>query len=466
MNRQRHGGSATEDELIDRFNEIGAARVTTDMALAARSAPPGDGMHLNAGMDMKLRDTTTPVGVARKIEVVAADLRLKYFFLGEPQLVLFIHGKVSRNDGFKPFMFQRSRVFAEKRSGMAHTTVDVAASNGSRGSAAVRNLPPLLPVENMAQWESMVDGLIAAAAHMPAELVDGIEPFFSIQRKHYDKTHSKLRSMTWSKIYNDFLDRCDAHSSSVDERALNIRRVVPRWDEFPLKLSARMLLREDKLSEIADELNEEREARGANVSPSAQAKSAARTATAAAVDAERARAAKAEKTAAQKLKKEQEKAAKKLVADAKKGGGGGGGAGNAGGGGTGKAPACYDFIRDGSCSRGDACRFSHDPAACHAASAAPAAVSSMWGQKWKDRVNPQRGSDPAARVHGSKKFFFTGILAKDRWEICEQTAQKCFKRHVECNGRCKCALCSKPQGKKWPELVDEDMKASGHPSDG
>ena len=193
MNRQRYGGSATEDELIERFNEIGAARVTADMALAARSALPGDVMHLNAGMDMKLRDTTTPVGVARKIEVVAADLRLKYFFPGEPQLVLFMQGKVSRNGGFKPFMFQRSRAFAEKRSGMAHTTVGVAAANGSRGSAAVRNLPPLTPVENMEQWESMVDGLIAAAAHMPAELVDGIEPFFSIQRKHYDKTHSKLK---------------------------------------------------------------------------------------------------------------------------------------------------------------------------------------------------------------------------------------------------------------------------------
>lgn len=40
MNRQRYGGTATEDELIDRFNEIGADRVTTDMALAARSALP------------------------------------------------------------------------------------------------------------------------------------------------------------------------------------------------------------------------------------------------------------------------------------------------------------------------------------------------------------------------------------------------------------------------------------------
>jgi len=147
MNRQRHGGSATEDELIDRFNEIGADRATTDMALAARSALPGDVMHDNAGMDMKLRDTTTPVGVARKIEVVAADLRLKYFFPGEPQLVLLMHGKVGRNDGFKPFMFQRNRAFAEKRSGMAHATVDVASSNGALRSAAVRNLPPHQPVE-------------------------------------------------------------------------------------------------------------------------------------------------------------------------------------------------------------------------------------------------------------------------------------------------------------------------------
>jgi hypothetical protein len=356
MNRQRYGGSATEDELIDRFNEIGADRVTTDMALAARSALPGDVMHDNAGMDMKLRDTTTPVGVARKIEIVAADLRLQYFFPGEPQLVLLMHGKVGRNDGFKPFMFQRNRAFAEKRSGVAHTTVDVASSNGTLRIAAVRNLPPHQPVENMEQWESMVDGLVAAAAHMPAELVGGIEPFFSIQRKHYDKTHSKLKTMTWSKIYTDFLDRCDAHASSVDERALNIRRVVPRWSEVPPKLSARMLLREDKLSEIADELGEERAARGANVTPSAQATAAARTAATAAADAERARSSKAEKTAAQKLKQSEAKAAKKVVADAKKAASAAGGAGGsrAGGGGTGggdrrSEQPCYDFMRGGSC---------------------------------------------------------------------------------------------------------------------
>ena len=204
---------------------------------------------------------------------------------------------------------------------------------------------------------------------------------------------------------------------------------------------------------------------------SAQAAATARAATTSATEAERARAAKAEKTAAQKLKQQETKAATKLVADAKKAAGGGGGAGRGGGkvgggGDSGKAPACYDFVRDGSCARGDSCRFSHDPAMCDAATAAPASVGVMWAQKWKDRVNPQRSSDPAARVHGSKQIFFTGILAKDRWEICEQTAIKCFKRHVECNSRCKCALCSKPQGKKWPELVDPDLMPSGHPDKG
>ena len=162
---------------------------TTATAMRQKTRPPRNQTRATC-------DTTTPVGVARKIEVVAADLRLKYFFPGEPQRVLLMHGKAGRNDGFKPFVFQRNRAFAGKRSGMAHATVDVASSNGTLRSAAVRNLPPHQPVENMEQWKSMADGLVAAAAHMPAELVGGIEPFFSIQRKHYDKTHSKLKSMT------------------------------------------------------------------------------------------------------------------------------------------------------------------------------------------------------------------------------------------------------------------------------
>ena len=90
----------------------------------------------------------------------------------------------------------------------------------------------------------------------------------------------------------------------------------------------------------------------------------------------------------------------------------------------------------------------------------------MWDKKWNERENTQRGNDPAARVHGSKPIFFTGILAKDRWEICEQTANKCFKRHVECNSKCKCAMCLKPNGKQWPEKVDRGLMPSGHPDHG
>ena len=63
------------------------------MALAARQALPGDAMHGNAVMDVKLRDTTTPTGVAQKIELIAAEMRLQYFFPGEPQLALFVHGR-------------------------------------------------------------------------------------------------------------------------------------------------------------------------------------------------------------------------------------------------------------------------------------------------------------------------------------------------------------------------------------
>ena len=202
------------------------------------------------------------------------------------------------------------------------------------------------------------------------------------------------------------------------------------------------------------------------MAPSAHATAAARTAATAATDAEHARASKEEKAAARKLKQTEAKAAKKVVADAKKAAsaaGGAGGGGAVGDGGRSKQP-CYDFQRDGSCVRGDGCRFSHDPATCDkATAAAPTGVDAKWYLKWTERRDPQRGSDPAARVHGSKKIYFTGILAKDRWEICQQTAHKCFKRHVEGNMRCRCAMCSKPDGKKWPELVDVDLMPAGHP---
>jgi hypothetical protein len=250
----RYGGTEREDNLIARFGNLGHARIETDMALAARAALPGDAMHGNAIMDVKLRDTTTPTGVAQKIELIAAELRLQHFFPGEPQLALFVHGRVGRNDGFRPWMFQRSRAFAEKRSGMAHTEIDVAAAGGTKGRAAVRNLPSLEFVTTMEQWESMVDGLIAASKHVPEELGAGLSNFFSMQRKHYEATAHKLKSMCWAKIYADFLNRCDAHALAVDRRALGVLQRVPAWDELPYKLAAAMMAREDTIAEIAEEL--------------------------------------------------------------------------------------------------------------------------------------------------------------------------------------------------------------------
>ena len=55
MSRQRYGGTDREDALIEQFTSVGAARVSTDMALAARAALPGDVMHHNAVMDMRLQ---------------------------------------------------------------------------------------------------------------------------------------------------------------------------------------------------------------------------------------------------------------------------------------------------------------------------------------------------------------------------------------------------------------------------
>ena len=59
--------------------------------------------------DVKLRDTMMPGGIARKVEMVAAVLYDKEFFPGEPQIALFMAGRWSRADGFKPFMCQKMR---------------------------------------------------------------------------------------------------------------------------------------------------------------------------------------------------------------------------------------------------------------------------------------------------------------------------------------------------------------------
>ena len=408
-------------------------------------------------MDVKLRDTTTPTGVAQKIELIAAEMRLQHFFPGEPQLALFVRGRVGRNDGFRPWMFQRSRAFAEKRSGMAHAEIDVAAAGGAKGKAAVRNLPELELVTTMEQWESMVGGLIAASKHVPEELGAGLGEFFSIQRTHCEKTAHKLRSMCWVKIYVDFLDRCDAHPLAVDRRALGVLQRVPAWDDLPCKLAAAMLAREDNIAEIAAELAAETNATASNAHAvvavvAAEAAAAARQKTA------------EEKAQANKDKKErqkQAKEAKKQPADANKhkplakvtttgigaGGAPGGGAPGGGAAGSGASMACFSFVKNGHCSRGASCKFSHDPAVCaNAANVQPAAAGQMWAHKWVNRAEPTRAIDPPTRVGGFTTIKYPWVLAEDRWTITEQCEGKCHKFHVKCVKNCTCALCQAAGG--------------------
>ena len=140
MNRQRYGGTRDEDVLIESFNVRGANRITVPMALAMRSSIPGEVSGERAVCDVKLRDTVMPGGIARKVEMVAAVLYDKEFFPGEPQIALFMAGRWSRADGFKPFMCQKMRGWAKRRSHAEDASIDVAAAGGTRGRAAIRNL--------------------------------------------------------------------------------------------------------------------------------------------------------------------------------------------------------------------------------------------------------------------------------------------------------------------------------------
>ena len=118
------------------------------------------------------------------------------------------------------------------------------------------------------------------------------------------------------------------------------------------------------------------------------------------------------------------------------------------------AGPCFEFVK-GRCNRGAQCRFSHDQAVIDQAKTnyQPAAVGAQWAQKWSDRNEPDRQTDPPARVRGTTAIAGAWILAKDRWSICEQTHGKCFARHVECKHDCNCSLCQTPSGKKWPSMV-------------
>ena len=180
MSRQRNGGTCEEDVLIEICNMHGANWITVPMALAKRSSIPGEVAGDWAACDVKLRDTVMPGGIARKVEMVAAVLYDKELFPGEPQIALFMAGRWSRANGFRPFMCQKMRGWAKHRSHAEDASMEVAAVGGTRGRAAIRNLPQSPPVAHMEPYENMVEGLLQLAEHAPDGMVCGMREFFSI----------------------------------------------------------------------------------------------------------------------------------------------------------------------------------------------------------------------------------------------------------------------------------------------
>jgi len=228
--------------------------------------------------------------------------------------------------------------------------------------------------------------------------------------------------------------------------------MLPRWDVLPKDLSASMVLREQQLKQILDALRAESGSAGASplaVPTGAAPPKAAPPTPAAETRKERqarerkeANDAKAKAGDAKKTAASEAALARKTLEDK-------------------KPPAanksvgpCFEFVK-GRCTRGAQCRFSHDQAVIDQAKAnyQPAAVGEQWAQKWIDRNEPSRQTDPPARVRGTTAIAGAWVLAKDRWSICEQTNGKCFARHVECKHDCNCSLCQTPNGKQWPKMV-------------
>ena len=452
MNRPRYGGTRQEDDLIESFNDRGQAPITVPMALAMRSAIPGDILNDRASLDVQLRDTVMPGGISRKVEMVASELKDEEFFPGEPQIALFLSGKTGRADGFVPSMFQKMTGWSKHRSCSTEDQVEVAAKGGMRGRAAVRNLPKFPVVNSMEAYENMVEGFVAVSHHAPAEMVAGLREFFSIQRKHY-QTCSKagLTHVTYSALYSDFCDRLDKCSTHVDRRQVGRLAALPRWDDLPRDLSAAMVLREQQLKQILDALRAEGGGQAAiePTAPTGNTPPAAAPPTPTgetrkqrqAREKKEANEAKAKLSDARKAAAQTSTVTKRTVDDKKTPA-----ARNAG--------PCFEFAK-GRCNRGAQCRFSHDQAVIDQAKTnyQPAAVGAQWAQKWSDRNEPDRQTDPPARVRGTTAIAGAWILAKDRWSVCEQTQGKCFARHVECKHDCNCSLCQTPNGKKWPSMV-------------
>ena len=434
------------------------------MALAMRSSIPGEVAGDRAACDVKLRDTVMSDGIARKVELVAAVLYDEEFFPGEPQIALFMAGRWSRADRFRPFMCQKMRGWAKRRSHAEDASMEVAAAGGTRGRAAICNLPQFPPVIHMEPYESMVEGLLQLAEHAPAGMVHGMCEFFSIQRTN-SAACGDLEAMSYATLYTDMLNRFDEHAKSVHRMSIGVLPVAPALYSLLIELASTMFLREQQLHSILAALR----------SSGVQA-NAAITAISDGTAPLQKPPTKPPPGESRKEKRERETAerkAKKAAADAEsrkpppnkplvKTEPGMGGAPGGGGAGAQKG-ACFNFMR-GARSHGATCRFSHEASVIDAAlvSYQPQGAREIWAQKWSQRPSPGRSGDPPARgVNGNTPIAGAWTLAEDRWSICEQTEGKCFLRHAKCQGECVCALCQAPNGKKWPKMVATRVQPAG-----
>ena len=329
--------------------------------------------------------------------MMAAVLYDKEFFPGEPQIALFMAGRWSRADGFRPFMCQKMRGWAKRRSHAEDASMEVAATGGTRGRSAIRNLPQFLPVTHMEPYEKMVEGLLQLAEHTPDGMVRGMREFFSIQRTHYQAC-GDLEAMSHSALYADLLDRFDEHAKAIHRMGIGVLLTVPPLHSLPTELASAMLLREQQLKSILTAL------RSSGVQ--------AHAAIAAVTDDKQKPPAKQPTGETRKEKNAREAAerkAKKAAADAEskkppprkspvKSEPGTGGAPGGGGAGV-QTGACFNFMR-GVCSHGAACRFSHDASMIDAARICYHSRKEQGSYGLRSGLSDRARDAPATRRHG------------------------------------------------------------------
>ena len=127
--------------------------------------------------------------------------------------------------------------------------MEVAAAGGTRGRAAIRNLPQFPPVTHMEPYENMVEGLLQLAEHTPDGMACGMREFFSMQRTHYQAC-GDLDAMSYATLYTDLLDRFDEHAKAVHHMGVGVLSMVPALHALPTELASTMLLREQQLKSI------------------------------------------------------------------------------------------------------------------------------------------------------------------------------------------------------------------------